>query len=160
MTLAAIVPIAGVGAVFTAKVDGAVLVDTPERPPDTFCDGGTNETLEETNASFDCGAPAEIERDVERIVDRALGECYGLTAIGMPIVLLIAAGLLDAGTALANADGAFCETLSVTAWGSAPTVVMLPIALLVLWLLIEPVTVTPGTDPTLLRETILASFEP
>jgi len=160
VTLAAIVLIAGLGAVFTAKIDGTVLVDNPERPPDMFCDGGMNETFEETNASFDCSAPAEIERDVDRILDRALGEFYGLMAIGMPIVLLIAAGLLHAGTALVNGDGSFGKTLSVTAWGFAPTVVTLPIGLLALWLLMDPVTITPGTDPAAIEAAILGTMQP
>lgn len=160
VTVAALALVAALGAVFTAKIDGTVMVDNPNRPPDAFCENGMNDTFAEMNASLDCSGPAEVERNIDPIISDALGQFYAVMAIGLPVVLLVGAVLLHVGTALADADGSFANTLAVTAWGFAPSLVTIPLGVAALWVLMDPVTVTPGTDPAVLQSTVLGSLDP
>lgn len=151
--------IAVLGGIFTAKIDGTVMVDNPDRPPETFCDTGMNETFEETNVSFDCDAPAAVERDIDVVIEQAMGQFYGPLLIGVPIVFVGAAALLHLGTAMANGRGSFGSTLTVTAWGFAPVLVTMPLSLAALWLTMDPVTISPGTDPAVLESTLLSQIQ-
>lgn len=151
--------VAALGGIFTAKIDGTVTVDNPNRPSEQFCDGPLNESFDETNASFGCDEPAEIERNIDVIVDRAVGQFYGPLLIGLPVVFGVAAGLLHLGTALANGRGSFGATMTVTAWGFTPVLVTMPLALAALWLTMDPITISPGMDPSAFQSTLLAQID-
>jgi len=160
VTVAALALVAALGAVFTGKIDGTVMVDNPNRPPEAFCENGMNDTFSEMNTSFDCSGHAEVERNIDPIIGDALGQFYGIMAIGMPVVLLVGAVLLHVGTALADGEGSFGDTFAVTAWGFAPSLVTMPLGVAALWFLMDPVTITPGTDPAVLESAILSSIGP
>ncbi|SFS01506.1 Yip1 domain-containing protein [Halomicrobium zhouii] len=160
VTLGFLVTIWLLGAVFMDRIDGTVAVDNPDRPPEAFCDDGTGSTFEEMDASaFDCDAPAQVDRDVDTILSDALSQFYGPILVGLPIVLLLAAAMLHVGTALFDADGGFGQTLTVTAWGFVPTLVVMPVSILALWAMMDPVTVSPGGDPAAFRDPVMASLE-
>ena len=147
------------GGIFTAKIDGTVMVDNPDRPSETFCDSGMNESFDEVNTTFGCDEPPQIERNIDVIVDRAIGQFYGPLLVGLPIVFLGAAGLLHLGTAMANGRGPFASTMTVAAWGFAPVLVTMPLALAALWLTMDPVTISPGTDPSAFESTLLTQIQ-
>ncbi|WP_324760834.1 YIP1 family protein [Haloarcula sp. GH36] len=168
LTGAAVAFVAGLGMVFTEKVDGTVTVDNPDRPPEGFCESGMNETFDDMNdnltgtngTGFDCSQPARIERNVDTILRQAIGQLYPAMVIGFPIVIFVTAGLLHAGTAICDASGGFARTLTVTLWGMTPFIVTTPIALGALWLLMDPVTVSPETAPQALQQSLLDSLQP
>ena len=150
-----LVMVAGLGAVFTAKIDGTVMVDNPDRPSEQFCDGQMNESFSETNTTFGCDEPAEIERNIDVIIDEAMGQFYGPVLVGAPVFLFVVAGLLHLGTALAGGQGSFGNTLTVAAWGFAPTLVTMPLAIAALWVTMDPVTISTGMEPATFQSMLL-----
>jgi len=160
VTLGSLVAIWLLGAVFMDRIDGTVAVDNPNRPPEGFCDDGTDGAFEEMDASaFDCDAPAQVDRDIDTILGDAMGQFYGAMLVGLPIVLLLAGALLHVGTALFDADGGFAETLTVAAWGFTPTLLVMPVSLAVLWVMMDPVTVTAASDPAAFRDPVMESLD-
>ena len=155
VTLTVVALIAGIGFVFIEKIDGTVLVDNPDRPPEGFC-----ETAGFDDSGFNCSAPAEVERNIDALIDRALGELYGVMLIGFPILLLVIAAIFHLATAAVGGEGSFGATATVTAWGFAPTLVTTPLGLIALWLLMDPVTVATGIEPDLLQQTLRESLDP
>ncbi|WP_018258013.1 Yip1 family protein [Halomicrobium katesii] len=154
-----LVMVAGLGAVFSAKIDGTVMVDNPDRPSDQFCDGRMNESFSETNATFGCDEPAEIERNIDTIIDDAMGQFYGPLLVGVPVVLFVVAGLLHLGTALAGGQGSFGNTLTVAAWGFVPALVTMPLAIAALWVTMDPMTISQGMEPATFQSTLLGQIE-
>ena len=161
VTLTAVALIGGVGVVFTEKIDGTVLVDNPDRPPEGFCEtAGETPTAGFDDSGFNCSAPAEVERNIDALIDRALGEFYGVMLIGFPILLLVIAVVFHLATAAVGGEGSFGATATVTAWGFAPTLVTTPLGLIALWVLMDPVTVATGIEPDLLQQTLRESLDP
>jgi len=161
VTIASVALVGGLGVVFTEKIDGTVVVDNPDRPSEAFCDSDANSMFTEMSAAaFDCDAPAEIERDIDPIIRDALGEFYLSMLVGIPLVVVVAGVVLHVGTALCGGRGGFGDTLAVTAWGLAPVLVTMPLGLAALWVLMDPVTITPETDPAVLERTVLGSLRP
>lgn len=144
----------GVGWVITDHVDGTVMVDNPERPPDTFC-----ETAPESMADR-CDAPAQVERNVDELLRDALNEFMGPVLVGFLIVLTIVVGLLHAGSWMADGTGGVGESIAVALWGLVPSVFALPVAIGLMALLLDPITVSPGSDPALLVERFRSNLEP
>lgn len=160
VTLGFLVTIWMLGAVFMDRIDGTVAVDNPDRPPEAFCDDETGSAFEEMNGSaYDCDAPAQVDRDIDTILGDALSQFYGPVLVGLPIVLLLAAALLHVGTALFDANGGFAQTLTVTAWGFVPTLVLMPVSVAALWVLMDPVTLSSASDPAAFRDPVMASLE-
>lgn len=161
VTIASVALVAGLGVVFTEKIDGTVMIDNPDRPSEAFCDSDPNSMFTEmSEVSFDCDAPAEIERDIDPIIRDALGQFYLSMLVGLPIALLGTAVVLHVGTAVCGGRGGFGNSFAVTAWGFAPILVTMPLGLAALWLLMDPVTITPETAPAVLERTVLGSLRP
>jgi hypothetical protein len=135
----------GVGWVLAGNLDGTVLVDNPEHPPDWVCesDGADSAVFDEE----DCDAPERIERNVDAILWDAVEETAGTAILAYPLVLAILTLLLHAGAWLAGAERGPFPTFAVAAWGMVPTLVLLPVSLVALSMTLDPVTVSPGTDP-------------
>lgn len=144
----------GVGWVLTDHVDGTVMVDNPERPPDTFC-----ESAPETMADG-CDAPAQIEQDVDVLIREAMGEFMGPALVGFPIVLALVAGLLHVGSWMADGTGGIGESIAVALWGLVPSIMTLPVAIGLMALLLDPMTVSPGSDLSLLVDEVRADLQP
>lgn len=165
-----IAAVGGIGLIFTEKVDGSVVVDNPDRPPEEICDmheesaGETSDAHDvsstEINATdMGCDEPEQIERNVDPLIHETLYPFYGLVLVAGPIGLSITGVLLHLGTALAGGTGGFRKTLSVTAWGAAPLFVTLPLLLVALWLVVDPVTVSPPAGTAEVERRILVDFQ-
>ncbi len=151
-TLGGLGLVAALGAVLAAKIDGTVTVDNPNRPPETFCDGGSSFG---NTGGFNCSAPPEVERNVDTLLSAAVGELYAPLLVGVPLLMVVVAALLHAGTAAAGGEGGFGGTFSVTAWGFIPPLVTAALAVGAFWFLLDPVTVSGNTAPDTLRRSVL-----
>ena len=140
------VAVSGVGWIVTERVDGTVMVDNPNRPPEAFCQGAPD------SMDAGCDAPAEVERDVDGPINDAMGQFMGPALLGFPIVLLLVGLALHAGSWLADGTNGAVRSFAVALWGLAPSLVGLVLALAVMWLVYDPLTVTPETDPSVLVE--------
>ncbi|MEF8840641.1 MAG: YIP1 family protein [Haloarculaceae archaeon] len=148
--------VSGVGWVLAAHLDGTVLVDNPERPPDRVCDDDTGDS-----SVFDgenCDAPREVERDVGAILWDAIDEIVGPAFLAYPLALVVLTLLLHAGAWLAGADHGFFPTFAVAAWGMVPTLLLIPVSLGLLSVMLDPVTVSPGDDPRTAIRPLLAQI--
>lgn len=144
----------GVGWVLTDHVDGTVMVDNPARPPDAFCEGAPESMAE------GCDAPAQVERNVDGLLREALNELMAPALLGFPIALGIVAGLLHAGSWMAGGTGGVGESIAVALWGLVPSVFALPVAIGLMALLLDPVTVSSGSDLEFLVEAVRADLQP
>jgi hypothetical protein len=161
VTLTAVALIAGIGFVFTEKIDGTVMIDNPDRPPEGFCEtGGTSLPDGFGDSGFNCSAPAEVERNIDSLITGSLGEFYGVMLIGVPIMLLVVAAGLHLATAAVGGEGSFGATATVAVWGFAPTLVTTLLGLVALWLVMDPVTVATDVEPDILQQTLLESLGP
>lgn len=138
--------VSGVGWVLTERVDGTVMVDNPERPSEAFCQGAPD------SMDAGCDAPAEVERNVDGPIDDAMGEFVGPALVGFPLVVLLVGLLLHAGSWLADGTNGPARSFAVALWGLVPSLLGLAFALAVTWLVYDPLTVTPETDPSVLVE--------
>lgn len=132
----------GLGLIVTDRVDGSVMVDNPDRPPDFYCETASDD-------ADACGEPERIEQDVDVAFRNALEGFYGAAILGFPLALLLVGGLLHAGSWLLAAENGAPESFAVAAWGLAPSVIGLVVSLGLLWLTFDSLTVTPetGTEP-------------
>lgn len=148
------VAVSGVGWIITERVDGTVMVDNPNRPSEAFCEGAP--------ASMDagCDAPAEVERNVDGPINDALGQFMGPAIAGFPLVLLFVGLLLHAGSWLADGTNGAAQSFAVALWGLAPSLFGLVFSLAVIWLVYDPLTVSPGTDPSVLVGHTRAELQP
>ena len=138
------------GWVLTERVDGTVMVDNPNRPSESFCEG--------VPAAMDmgCDAPAEVERDIDTILQQAIDRFLGAAIVGGLISVALVGGLLAGGVWLFDAEGGGSATaVAVGLWGLLPGLAGIAVGVGLLWVLLEPTTVTPATEPA----TLLASIE-
>jgi hypothetical protein len=136
----------GVGSLLVTHVDGTVMVDNPERPPEMFCDS------EMDSMSFDesdCDAPQQVERDVDSIIWDAIGELAGPMLAGMLILLGGLTVLIHAGSWLAGGTNGVAASVTVTVWGLAPTLVVIPVSIVVMSVVLDPVTISAAQDPAM-----------
>ena len=145
----------GVGWVLAANLDGTVMVDNPERPPDWVCEDDTGSDVLDDEG---CDAPREIERDVDAVMWDVMDEFVGAAFLSYPLALVVVSLLLHAGAWLAGADRGVFPTFAVAAWGMVPTLFLIPVALVGLSLALDPVTVSPGTDPEVAFEPLLSQL--
>lgn len=155
LTLATLGLAVGLGAVFAVNIDGTVTVDNPAYPGDVFCDGDPSGDIEASG----CDEPETVERDIDRLTWDAIGSIAGQLALGFPIVLLVVAGALHAGSALADGEGGFGRSLAVGAWGLVPAVLAGVVTIAVLAVTFDPITVSPGDGPERLRLLAMSQVE-
>jgi hypothetical protein len=149
-----VVLVYGLGGVFAANIDGTVEVSNPAYPGDAFCDGdGPGDTT-----PSGCDEPATVERNIDQLIWEAIGSVAGQLAVGFLIVWLVLAGLLHGGSALADGEGGFGRSLAVTAWGMVPALFGVVVAIVALALTFDPVTVSSGDSPEVLRQQVMAQF--
>jgi hypothetical protein len=134
----------GVGHVLTTNVDGTVLVDNPERPPEAFCDGGVDPPGFDEDA---CEEPRQVERNIDPIIDQAIGEVAVYLVVGIIFVLAGFTLVVHMGSWLAGGSNGLVASAAVTAWGMTPIIVTAPLALVVLSLTLDPVTLDAASDP-------------
>ncbi|WP_254823530.1 Yip1 family protein [Haloglomus halophilum] len=156
--LTILVLLAGVyalGWMFAANIDGTVTVDNPAYPGDTFCDGDSPGRFTPSG----CDEPEQVERNIDHFIWKAIGTVAGQLAIGLPIVWVLVAGTLHAGSWLANGEGPFGRTLTVAAWGMVPALLGMVVTLLAFWVTFDPITVSSGQDPAAFRDQAIAQLD-
>lgn len=124
----------GVGWVMTDHVDGTVRVDNPERPPESYCDVG------------DCEEPAQVERNVDGVIWDAMDRLLGPAFLVYPLLLGVLTLLLHGGVWLVGGEQGWFATFAVVAWGVLPSLAVVVLSLVGLWLTFDPVTLSPGDD--------------
>lgn len=136
----------------TERIDGTVEVDNPDRPPDAFCDNDID--LGETD---DCNQPRKIEKNVDAVLWDVWGTVAGQLLLVLPIVWSILAILLHVGSRLSGGENGVVATFGVAAWGLVPSLAGGIVAVVVLYFVFDPITVTPANQDTAL-ETAKHSF--
>lgn len=142
------VGVLGVGLVVTANLDGTVMVENPDHVPEQLCDSGFDSTPE------GCDEPAEVERNVDAVFWEAFGGLLVPLGIGLLLVALGTAALLHVGARLAGGGGGWVPAFQAVAWGAVPSVISLALGLGVLYVALDPVTVTASSDPSVAVETL------
>lgn len=140
------------GWIMTDRIDGTVEVDNPDRPPDAFCDNDID--LGETD---DCNQPRKIEKNVDAVLWDVWGTVAGQLLLVLPIVWSFLAALLHVGSRLAGGENGVVATFGVAAWGLVPSLAGGIVAVVVLYFVFDPITVTPANQNTAL-ETAKHSF--
>lgn len=137
----------GIGWVLAAHLDGTVTVDNPERPPDWVCESDSD-----VHDRSDCDRPREVERDVDRVLMDAVGDLAGRALLALPLLWFLAGLGLHVGSWLADGEGGVAASFAVAAWGLVPALVGIPVVLCALYVGLDPVTVTPADDPSVVLE--------
>lgn len=159
VTVAFVASGVAIGWIFTLRIDGTVLVDNPARPPAAFCTGDTGvNMLGEMNMSSGCDQPKQIERNIDPVFWSAFIDMLWQFVWALPLGWLIIGLLLHIGSWLAGGEGGVGRSFVVAAWGMAPTLVAIIPLLVVLAVTLEPVTVTPTTQATVLKEQLLGQL--
>jgi hypothetical protein len=156
LLLAGPIVVYGVGWVLTENVDGTVVVDNPNRPPDWVCEDTPSE-----DSAFDqgCDEPKEVERNVDSILWDAMNEFMGPAFIAYPLAVGLVTLLLHGGVKLVGRSRGLFRTFAVAAWGTVPSLVFIPVTLIAFSLVLDPVTVMPGDDPSVVLEPLEAKIE-
>lgn len=144
----------GVGQVLKARIDGTVMVENPNRPSESFCEGAP--------ASMDvgCDAPAQIEQNVDAVLSEAINQLIGPALLGIVIVIVVVGGLLHFGSWLLGSENGATASFTVAIWGLVPSLFSLLFGIGLLFVLVDPITVTTETDPAVLTEQIQADLKP
>lgn len=154
LVLSALGTLWGVIWILTERFDGTVTVDNPERPSETFCRNAPESMAE------GCDAPAEIERNIDAVLWEASGEFLVPVLIAFPIVLLVIGALLHVGSSMLGGDNGIAESFAVALWGLVPSVFSFVVMLALIALVVDPVTVTPDSTPSVLEERLRADLRP
>ena len=146
----------GVGWILVDHIDGTVMVDNPDRPPDYVCDGEFDSEIYDEDA---CDRPKEIEQNVDSVLWSAIEELIGPALLGFPLVLFITGLLLHAGSWLANGEGGVFPSFAVAAWGMLPSLLSIVVMVPLLWLTLDSYTVLPNQNPSAAIEPIMSQLE-
>ena len=135
------VTVYGVGWILADRVDGTVMVDNPDRPPDFVCDDGFHSDMYDEGA---CDRQKEIEQNVDQVLWSAIEKLVGPALLAFPILLLIIGLLLHTGSWLADGDGGVFPSFAVAAWGMLPMLLSIVVMLPLLWLSLDSYTILPN----------------
>lgn len=146
VTLVALGVFYGIGWIVTINVDGTVMVDNPDRPPDFVCDDDSD-VLDQSG----CDQPRLIEQNVDSQIWAAWHNSAAKLVIGIPLAWLVLGGLLHVGSALLGGKNGVFSSFAVAAWGLPPTLVSGIVITGVLIVTVDPITVTPTSQDKALR---------
>lgn len=142
----------GVGWVLQERIDGTVMIDNPNRPSQSFCEGAP------TSMDMGCGAPAQIERNIDAVISEAITQVTGSAFLGVFIVILLVGGLLHVGSWMVGGENGVAASFAIALWGLVPTLFSIVLGIGLLFVFIDPMTVTPDSDPTVLRDRVLTNI--
>ena len=144
----------GAGWVLQERIDGTGTVDNPNRPSESFCEG--------VPASMDvgCDGPAQIERNIDAVLSEAIGEFMGPAVLGSLVGIVVVGGLLHAGSRMFDGENDAAASFAVALWGLVPTLFSLVIGIALLYVFVDPMTVTPDSDPSVLLDRLQADLQP
>lgn len=153
VTVAVVAVFYGMGWIIASNVEGTVVVDNPERPPDQICQDETD-----VYDQSGCDQPRTVERDVDSQIWAAWEGTAGQLLIAVPVTWLSVGILLHAGSWLMGSEDGLVPSFAVAAWGLVPMVVNSIVVLVILYITFDPITVTPATQDTAL-ESIQVPFQ-
>lgn len=142
------------GWVLQERMDGTVMVDNPNRPPESFCEGASKST------DMGCDAPAQIERNIDAVLSEAIGQLIGPAVLGILIVIVLIGGLLHAGSWMLGGENGPAASFAVGLWGLVPSLFSLLIGVGLLFVLVDPLTVTPESNSAVVTDQIRADLKP
>lgn len=144
----------GVGWVLQERIDGTVMVDNPDRPSTQFCENAPD------SMGMGCDEPAKIERNIDAVISEAIGNLLGEAVLGVLLAISVVGGLLHVGSRLCGGSNGLPASFAIALWGLVPTLCSLLFGIASLFILIEPMTVTPNSDPAVLIGQIRADIQP
>lgn len=140
------------GWIIAMQVDGTIMVDNPDRPPDSVCQ--SDSAVSDTSG---CTQPRAIEQDVDTQIWRIWHDEATTILVAIPFGWVILGGLLHAGSWLADGEHGIAPSFAIAAWGLVPFLVGGVLIVGLLAVTLEPVRVTPGNQDAAL-EPLIASI--
>jgi hypothetical protein len=138
LAIALAVGVTIVAGILAGAVQGTVMVDNPDRPPEPTCEAFGNDTP----GVDGCDEPAEIERDAGSIVREAANEFLG-TVILAPFLLWLAGGVtVYLGGLLVGGGTSLSGSFSVAGWAAVPEFARLVAGLAIVQFALADVTIT------------------
>lgn len=144
VVLSGVSAVYGIGYLLVTHVNGTVMVDNPERPPEMFCDDGMSTDFYNETA---CNAPKQVEQNIDPIIWDAIGEIAGPMFVGMLLLVAGVTVLLHLGSWFAGGTNGLSASFGVAVWGTAPIVFVMPVSLAILWITLDPVTISAASAP-------------
>lgn len=138
LAIALAVGVTVLGGILAGAVDGTVMVDNPDRPPEPTCEAFGNDTP----GVDGCDEPAEVERDAGSLVQEAANDLVG-TVVLAPFLLWLAGGVtLYLGGLVAGGDTSASGSFAVAGWAAVPEFARLVAGLAILQFALADVTIT------------------
>ena len=145
VVFAGLATVYGVGYLLITHIDGTVMVDNPERPPELFCESEMDSMV--FNES-DCDAPQQVERDIDSIICDAISELAGPMLGGMLILVIGLTAVIHTGSWLAGGTNGVAASFAVTVWGLAPMLFVIPVSMVAMSVVLDPVTLSAAQTPS------------
>jgi len=156
LAIALAVGVTILGGILAGAVDGTVMVDNPDRPPEPTCEVFGNDTA----GVEGCDEPAEVEREAGSLVREAANGFIG-TVVVAPFLLWLAGGVtLFAGGRLADGDPGLSGSFAVAGWAAVPEFGRLLSGLALLQFALADVTITSLESTPEAVRAALAPVEP
>lgn len=147
-----------VGSTLAGTIDATVTIDNPDRPPETFCEGGPD--MPELRVNDGCDEPETIERDVGELAQEAIGEYLWVGLLGPGLLWVLGTIVLYGGGRLAGGQPSGWGTLAVAGWAALPELVRLGVGLGGLYVAVSNVTITDAESGPAVIEAAIAPVEP
>ncbi|MFC4408578.1 YIP1 family protein [Haloarchaeobius iranensis] len=156
LAIALAVGVTVMSGMLAGAVQGTVMVDNPDRPPQGICGAFENDSP----VTEGCDEPAEIERDAGAIVREAANEFVG-TVVLAPFLLWLAGGLtVYLGGLLVGGDTSLPGSFSVAGWAAVPEFARLVAGLAILQFALADVTITNLESAPAAVRAAIAPVEP
>jgi hypothetical protein len=107
-----------------------------------------------------CDAPAQIEQNVDSVLSESISQLIGPAFLGILIVIVLVGGLLHFGSWVLGGENGAAASFAVALWGLVPSLVSLLFGIGLLFVLVDPITVTTETDPAVVTDKIQADLKP
>ncbi|MFD1646280.1 YIP1 family protein [Haloarchaeobius litoreus] len=156
LAIALAVGVTVMAGILAGAVQGTVMVDNPDRPPQGICDAFGNDSP----ATEGCDEPAEIERDAGSLVREAANGFIG-TVVVAPFLLWLAGGVtVYLGGVLAGGDTSLSGSFSIAGWVAVPEFGRLAAGLVAIQFALADVTITNLESAPEAVRTAIAPVEP
>lgn len=150
VSFAVVASFLAMGNIFASRMDGTVEMDNPEHPSDWVCEEHGDDP---DSVWYDgCNQPKTIEKSMGDILRKEFSERVGLLFVGTFLAWGFLAVVLHVLAKLADGSGSFLETLAVTGWGMAPTVLGAILGVVIIYFSVKSVEF--GSDPEVIASQI------
>jgi len=107
-----------------------------------------------------CDTSAQVDRNIDHLLSEATGQYMGLALVGILIVIVLVGGLLHAGSWVLGGEGGAVASFTIALWGLVPSLFSLLLGVGLLFVMIDPLTVTPDSNLTVLMDKFQADLKP